>query len=158
MRNETTIVLFDGDCALCSGLVRWLLRRRRARRFQLFPLQSPTGQQVLADSENGSSSVVAQSDGNQWQTVTVVRGNRVYVRSDAVIEIAAALGGIWRLVRIFQVVPRPIRDGLYNWIAKKRIQWFGVSKQCELPVTGPSPKYRDSENHPARYRALFRRL
>lgn len=157
MRNGKLIVLFDGDCALCSGLVRWILRRRRSDRFQLLPLQSPAGQTVLYRCENDSGAT-AQPDKNPSQTVTAVWENHVYLRSDAVIEIARALGGIWHLVRVFRLVPRTIRDGVYNWIAKKRIQWFGASNQCELPVNGPWPKYTDSENHPARYRALFRRL
>jgi predicted DCC family thiol-disulfide oxidoreductase YuxK len=158
MQNIKIIVLFDGDCALCSGLVRWILRRRRGNRFQLLPLQSPAGQSALSRCENVPGADAAQPDENPWQTVTAVRGNHVYLRSDAVIEVAATLGGVWHLVRLFRVVPRFIRDGVYNWIAKKRIQWFGRSNQCELPISGSWPKYTDSENHPARYRALFRRL
>jgi predicted DCC family thiol-disulfide oxidoreductase YuxK len=75
----------------------------------------------FASVENGSMVVWRASD------------NTTLFRSDAVLELSNALGGIWRCGVIFRIVPRPLREACYRFIARNRIRWFGHADTCSLP-------------------------
>jgi predicted DCC family thiol-disulfide oxidoreductase YuxK len=60
--------------------------------------------------------------------------NIAYTQSTAAIKVCKYLGGLWPLTKIFLVVPKFIRDGLYNWIAKNRYKWFGKKESCMIPT------------------------
>lgn len=66
-------------------------------------------------------------------SVVLVVGDRAYVRSDAALEVVRRLGFPWSLLAVFKVVPRPIRDVVYDWIARHRYRWFGRSETCWMP-------------------------
>lgn len=108
--EATPVVLYDGTCGFCGGAVRWVLRRDRHRVFRFAPLDSDAGRRVLA-----RHGVVA--DGG---TVVVFDGGGVFVRGDAVLRIVRRVGGIWHLLRVGAVLPRPVRDALYDWVARHR--------------------------------------
>ncbi|MBN2714441.1 MAG: DUF393 domain-containing protein [Deltaproteobacteria bacterium] len=125
-KQPRTILLFDGDCALCNGLVRWLLNRRRGNEIDIIPLQSPAGNSIL--SLPGRNTLTASPS-----TVVVKRNGRLFTQSDAVLQIAMALGGLWRMAAVFRLVPRRLRNAMYNWVARHRLKWFGAATHCELP-------------------------
>jgi predicted DCC family thiol-disulfide oxidoreductase YuxK len=99
------------------------LKRDKPGLFRFAPLQSEVGQQLLK-----RLGVPEKVD-----SVVLVVGDRVYVRSDAALEIVRRLGFPWSLLAVFRVVPRPIRDVVYDWIARHRYQWFGRSETCWMP-------------------------
>ena len=123
------MLLFDGVCNLCNASVQWVLKHDKKNRFRFAALQSDTGRMLLER--------VGLSN-EKLETVVLVDGDRFFTHSDAVLEIARRLGGIWSLARVGRIVPRPIRDALYMWIARNRYRWFGKKEQCMLP----SPEWK----------------
>ncbi len=121
--QSSLILLFDGVCHLCAGSVQWVLKRDRAGLFRFASLQSEVGQQLLKDLGIPET----------MDTVVVVVGDRAYVRSDAALEVVRRLGFPWSLLAVFRVVPRSIRDVVYDWIAHHRYRWFGRSETCWMP-------------------------
>jgi predicted DCC family thiol-disulfide oxidoreductase YuxK len=119
------IVFFDGQCGLCSRSVRMLSRADKHQRLQFAPLQGETAARLqlgeFASIENGSMVVWRESD----QTTLF--------RSDGVLELCRALGGFWRCGLIARILPRPLREAAYRFIARNRIRWFGHADVCALP-------------------------
>ena len=128
--SSPPVVLFDGMCKLCNGSVNFILRRDRKGRLKLAPLQSDYGRQVLA-------SHAIKSD--PLDSMMLLEGERLTVKSTAVIRISKYLGGAWPLCMIALVVPRLIRDFHYDIIAKNRYRWFGKYYTCRLP----DPEFED---------------
>ncbi len=125
------IVYYDGLCGLCDGFVRLIVARDREARFRFAPLQGETARARLGGSltQEALRTVVLEED----------PAAPVRVKSDAALTILAGLGGGWRLVRALRVVPRPIRDWVYDLIARHRFRWFGKREECRVP----SPDERD---------------
>jgi predicted DCC family thiol-disulfide oxidoreductase YuxK len=69
----------------------------------------------------------------------LIEGDRALMRSDAVLAVTSRLGMPWRLLTIARIIPRPLRDAAYRWIARNRHQWFGGADSCHLP----SPALRE---------------
>lgn len=124
MESDVPILLFDGVCNLCQASVQWVLRRDKAGIFRFASLQSDTGQQQLAR---------FNLDGENFDTVVLVVGSRIYTRSGAALEILRRLGIPWSIFSVLVYIPRPIRDAVYNWIARNRYRWFGQKQECWLP-------------------------
>ncbi len=116
------IVLFDGVCNLCNGAVQFIIRRDPAVHFQFAALQSDVGR-ALTDTHGveGLDSIVLVQDG------------RVFVKSAAALRIALKLRGLWKVLGIGLIVPKIIRDAVYDWIAAHRYQWFGEQAHCMIP-------------------------
>jgi predicted DCC family thiol-disulfide oxidoreductase YuxK len=104
--------------------VQFILKRDHARRFRFASLQSPFGQNVL--SRNGL-------DPKAFHSLILVEGDNIYQRSDAAIRIFSALRG-FSYVRVFRFVPRILRDGVYNLVARNRYRLFGQRDQCMIPT------------------------
>lgn len=123
--NTTTpVLLFDGVCNLCNVSVQWVLKHDPKGIFHFAALQSDTGQAMLKR---------FHLDTNNLQTVVLLDGERVYLRSDAPLEVMRRLGGLWRILYGLKIVPRFIRDAVYNWVARNRYRWFGQREECLLP-------------------------
>ncbi len=122
--GQHPVLLFDGVCNLCNASVQWILKRDKLGQFRFAALQSALGQTLLQ--ERGLS-------GENFDTVVLIAGNNTFLRSDAPLEIARRLGGFWRLFYVFKVLPRPLRDAIYNFIARNRYRWFGQKESCMLP-------------------------
>lgn len=120
-RPKEPVLMIDGSCVLCHGATHWLLRRNR--RILVAALQDEVG--VLMAKELGLP--------RDLDTVWLLRGDKAYGRSDAVLRVLSDLGGLWRLTAVFWLVPEIIRDALYAWIARNRMAWFGARDQCSLP-------------------------
>ena len=117
------IVYFDGFCGLCNRFVDFLITTDRQRRLRFAPIQGRTAAERLAQAPSADPTTIVLED-----------GGRTLEKSAAVLEILNQLGGVWRLSGIFRVVPRPVRDRLYDWVARRRYQWFGKKGVCRLPT------------------------
>jgi len=124
------VVLFDGVCKLCNCSVNFILRIDRKGRLKLAPLQSDYGRQVLASHEIKS---------DPMDSIMLLEGARLTVKSTAVIRISKYLGGAWPLCMIVLIIPRFIRDTFYNVVAKNRYRWFGKYDTCRIP----DPEFED---------------
>ncbi|SFL87554.1 Predicted thiol-disulfide oxidoreductase YuxK, DCC family [Paenibacillus sp. 1_12] len=119
-----SIVLFDGVCRFCNGWVQFILRHDKHDKFRFAPLQSDYAIQLLASGQLKDASL---------DSVVLCEGSSVYTHSAAVLQICNRLGGAWRVLTVFKVVPRPIRDTFYRFIAKRRYRWFGKYDSCMIP-------------------------
>ena len=119
------IVLFDGVCNLCNGLVRFIIKRDKEGKFKFASLQSETGQQRLA--QFGLAN-------NEFSSFVLIRDGSYYLRSTGVLKMLKELGGIWKLFYVLLFIPRPLRDLLYDGIAKSRYRIFGKRDNCMIPT------------------------
>ena len=125
------IILFDGVCNLCNGVVRFIIRNDKKGRFRFASLQSDKGKILLK--KHGMVE-------NQMNTIVYIRTDMVYVQSDAAMEIAKDLGYPWKILYGFVILPGFIRDGIYNLIARNRYRIFGKKESCM--VADESVKWR----------------
>ena len=119
------MILFDGPCNLCGGFVRFVIRRDPAGRFRFAALDSPAALRVLAQA--GAGDVRADS-------IVLVEGGRAFLRSTAALRIARGLRFPWRLAYVLVLIPRPLRDSLYDLVARYRYRWFGRRSHCMVPT------------------------
>lgn len=133
MRRVTTdsgpILLFDGVCNLCQSSVQWVIARDPEGRFRFASLQSDAGRALLAKHQLPLDAL---------DTVVLVAGDAHWTKSDAGLEIARRLGGLWTFAPILKLVPRPLRDLAYDWVARNRYARWGKRDACWLP----SPELR----------------
>lgn len=122
------VILFDGICNLCNQSVQFILKRDVTEKIQFASLQG----------QFGSKMVAKQRHPNQLNSLILLEGTRQYEKSTAVLRICRYLNWPWKFFMIFLIVPRPIRDAVYTYIANHRYKWFGHQEQCLLP----SPKYK----------------
>lgn len=119
------VIVFDGICNLCGGLVRFVIRHDTRRVFRFVPVQTGTGRALLQ--RHGI-------DPDDVRTFLLIMGGTAYVKSDAVVRIARELGGVWRLAAAIRwMAPRRLRDRAYDFIAARRYRWFGKKDVCMTP-------------------------
>lgn len=118
------IVLFDGVCVLCNGSMRFVLRHERAPEFLFAAVQSCTGRQALAELGRPLE---------DWDSVVVIDGDAVYLKSDAALRLARGLKAPWRWLGALRVLPRGLRDWLYDRVARNRYRLFGRYQDCLVP-------------------------
>lgn len=110
------IVFYDGECGLCHGLVRFILPRDPAGRFRFAPLQGETLSRAVSPQQRAAlpDSVVVLTASGHW-----------LLRSDATIHVLSRLGGFYRFLgALSRLLPTPLRDHLYDFVARRRKRWF----------------------------------
>ena len=117
------VILFDEICNLCDSTVSFVKKRDRNGKFRFIPLQSPIGQDMLT---------ISGLSGSGNNSVVYIEDCQPYLRSTAGLRILKELGWPWRIFYVFIIVPKPIRDFVYNLIAKYRYRWFGTNEVCEV--------------------------
>jgi predicted DCC family thiol-disulfide oxidoreductase YuxK len=125
------VLFFDGVCALCNGLVKFVIRQDTRGKVRFSTLQSPLGQEVLRTEKIA---------GEFLETVLYKKEGVVFQKSDAVLELLNDLGGFWKLARLSKILPRIFRDFLYDGVARSRYSIFGKYDQCMVP--GPEIRKR----------------
>ncbi|HVE12213.1 MAG TPA: thiol-disulfide oxidoreductase DCC family protein [Elusimicrobiota bacterium] len=121
---EGPLLLFDGVCNLCEGWVRFVLARDRGARFRFAAFQSKAGAELAARFGLGGA----------LETMALVEDGACSARSTAALRILRDLGWPWALLYAFIVVPRPLRDAVYDWVARNRYRWFGKKESCLIPT------------------------
>ncbi|MCC6963492.1 MAG: DUF393 domain-containing protein [candidate division Zixibacteria bacterium] len=117
------LIMFDGYCNLCNSWVNFLLRADRRKRLYFASLQSPVAATLLQS--------IAGLD--LHESLVLVERDQLTTRSTAVLRALWLLGGIWRVTGVFRLIPRRVRDPLYDFVAKRRYRWFGRRGQCRVP-------------------------
>ena len=123
------IVIFDGVCNLCARSVKFILDHEAAPVLRFTPLQSPAGARLLRE---------LKFDPADAKTFVLIADGKAYVKSDAAIRVASYLSGAWKLAGAVKIIPRPIRDRMYDVVARNRYRWFGRVEEC----IAPSPHLR----------------
>ncbi len=122
---DHAIVLFDGVCNLCNTSVNFIIDHDPDGYFKFAPLQSDIGQRLLRR---------CGVEGDGLDSIVLIEGERAYHRSAAALRIARRLRGVWSWLYGLLIVPRPIRDRVYDWVARHRYRWFGRTDQCRIPT------------------------
>ena len=117
------LIIFDGYCNLCSGLVQFILRHDTKKHFRFVAGQSKEGLSLLK-----------QHHLNTPETIVLLSDNKIYHSSDAVLEIIKHLPCPWRFLLFLKIVPRFIRNPVYQMVARNRYQWFGKRKTCAANI------------------------
>jgi predicted DCC family thiol-disulfide oxidoreductase YuxK len=125
------IILFDGVCNFCNGAINFILRQDKSGVFRFAALQSPAGQQLLQQYHLPTQS---------FDSFILIENGRVYKSSTAGIKLYNRLPWYWKWTQVFWIVPRFLRDAIYNTIARNRYKWFGRKDQCMVPT--PEQKSR----------------
>ncbi len=118
------VVLFDGVCNLCNGAVQFLLAHDPTGELRFAALQSDAGRAILA---------WAGLTADPYATMVFLERGKVYTRSTAVLRIARHLRRPWRWLAAALVVPAPLRDWVYDRLARNRYRLFGRRQECLLP-------------------------
>lgn len=134
MDPAKSVLLFDGVCNLCNSSVQFILARDPKAKFRFASLQSDEGQALLQEFEDRPSDL---------SSVVLIEDGQLYTRSDAALRVARQLSGGWPLLYAFIVLPRALRDAVYDWIARNRYRWFGKRDSCMIP----SPELRSRFLH-----------
>lgn len=123
--NAEAVVLFDGVCNLCNAAVNFAIDRDPRGRIKFASLQSPLGQQLLA--EHGLSTT-------DIDTMVLITGGHAYTRSSAGLRLLALLRMPWPLAYPLLIIPAPLRNLAYRFIARNRYRWFGRMEHCRVPT------------------------
>ena len=118
------LVLYDGQCGLCNRSVQMILRHDRRGCFRFAALQSELGQALLKRHGLPAEAI---------STVVLVDDGEVFTRSRAAFRIAGKMDAPWPALRALGIVPAPLRDVVYDWVARNRYRWFGRTDACMLP-------------------------
>lgn len=129
------VVLFDGVCNLCNGAVQFIIKRDPAEKFLFASLQSPAAKQLLGEFELSTDDLYS---------VIVLKNGKRYDRSDALIEIAKDLPGLWPVLTCFRILPKFFRDAMYKLVANNRYRIFGRQDSCMMPTPELKARFLDN--------------
>ncbi|MGN7411489.1 thiol-disulfide oxidoreductase DCC family protein [Paenibacillus sp. SAF-068] len=119
------IVLVDGVCHFCQGLTKWIIKRDPEGKYHFASLQSDVAKELLAKGNLSTDSM---------DTFVLIENGKYYTRSTAALRLAKGLKFPYPLLYVFIVVPKFIRNAVYNWVARNRYRWFGKDEACMLPT------------------------
>ncbi len=124
MLSKYRILLFDGLCNLCNSSVNFILKRDKHAKFKFASLQSEIGKELCKQ---------YNIDTNIVDSIILIKNDKVSIKSSAVLEILKDMPIGWRLLLIGIILPKFIRDWLYDVIAKYRYRIFGKKDECPIP-------------------------
>ncbi len=128
MSNQShPVILFDGVCNLCNASVQYIIKHDDKRLFRFASLQSSFGEKLLKKFNLATGT---------FNSFILFENNNIYTSSTAALLVAKNLKGIIKWLYGFIIIPKFIRDAVYDFIAKNRYQWFGKREACWLPTPG----------------------
>lgn len=140
MRNSglnNPIILFDGVCNLCSGLVQFTIRRDPNGVFKFASLQSDMGESYLRK---------FNMPNEDYSSFILIEGERYYLKSTAILRYFKRLSGFWPLLYLLIIIPRFIRDYFYDIVARNRYKWFGKKEICFVPTIDLKDRFLENTN------------
>ena len=119
------VILFDGVCNFCNAVVKFVVRQDKKKIFRFAALQSPAGETLLKK---------YQLDWQRRDSFVLIDNAKVYQRSSAALRLYGKLSWYWKWTQLFWIIPRFLRDGIYDLIARNRYKWFGKKEVCMIPT------------------------
>ncbi|WP_298252587.1 thiol-disulfide oxidoreductase DCC family protein [Bradyrhizobium sp.] len=120
---DDDVILYDGVCVFCSRWIRFVAARDEAKRFRFTAIQSNYGTRLAR---------TFGIDPDDPDTNAVIHGGVAWFKSDAALTVLSNLPG-YRWTRVLFAVPMPLRDAVYNLVAKNRYRIFGKYDACFVP-------------------------
>lgn len=127
---EQNIVYFDGVCGLCNRFVDFLIRKDKKQKLLFAPLQGETAAKNLGI-----------DPGQEFDSVIFLEGDKLYYKSSAALRILSSMGGSWKLMRVFLIIPGFLRNFVYDIIANNRYKVFGKKEACRIPTKEERQKF-----------------
>lgn len=128
------IVVFDAQCLLCNAWVQFLLRHDRKGLIRFASIQGSAGQALLA--KHGLKL-------DDLETLLVLNEGQAWQHTAAILRVLNLLGWPWRLAWLGWLVPAPLRDAAYRWVARNRYRLFGRAQTCILPPNNYAARFLD---------------
>lgn len=123
--SDYSLVLFDGVCNFCNFWVKFIYKRDKKAAFRFASLQSEAARPFL---------LRFQLSDETFDSVVLIEQDKIYTESSAALRICRKLDGAWKLMYGFILVPKPVRDVIYRFVARNRYRWFGRRESCMLPT------------------------
>ena len=139
MSRQRPIILFDGVCNLCNSTVQWVIKHDKEGRFDFASLQSDVARRELMKVMDPRE-IDALPD-----SIVLVDAEGIHVRSAAALRILRGLGSWFLLLRLGVVLPPPIRDAVYDMVARNRYRWFGRRDTCMIPTPDIAARFLDAD-------------
>ncbi len=139
MTHKKSIILFDGVCNLCNSSIDFIIQRDKEGRFLVGALQDGLSKKILSDyqvREDYLDSLVLLEDGE------------IFYKSTAALKISKSLSGVWPALYPLIVLPKWLRDPVYDFIGRNRYRWFGKKETCRLPTPGEKSRFLSEKNIP----------
>ena len=128
MKENHKIILFDGVCNLCNSAINFVIKRDKKNVFKFATLQSEYAKNLGLDP-------------SKMDSIVLIDGGNRYSKSSAALHIAKYLSSGYPLLYAFMVLPKFLRDWVYDYIAKNRYKWFGKKESCMIPTPELQEKF-----------------
>ncbi len=128
------IILFDGVCNFCNGMVLFIIKQDKQKVFRFAALQSEAGQRLLE---------TYQLPRNDFDSFLLIENGKVYRSSTAGLRLYNKLPWYWMWMQVFWIVPKIFRDAVYDFIARNRYKWFGKKETCMIPTPDVRSRFLD---------------
>jgi predicted DCC family thiol-disulfide oxidoreductase YuxK len=122
MLLKQPILLFDGECGFCNKAVLFFLKREKNKQMHFAPLQSEAGLALRNYFE-----ISAKTD-----SIILIKSHSAYIKSCAALRLTRYMKGLWPAMMVFVIIPPFIRNLVYDFIAKRRMKWYGRVESCAL--------------------------
>lgn len=119
--KDRPVILYDGICNLCNSSVRFILKHDTREKFLFSSLQSDASKKLLL---HLNYKII------EMNSILLVENGQIHEKSDAVLKIASELSFPWNLAAAFRILPRKVRDSIYDFVARNRYRWFGKKDSC----------------------------
>ncbi|MGE0267529.1 MAG: thiol-disulfide oxidoreductase DCC family protein [Candidatus Omnitrophota bacterium] len=130
--SRQRIIFFDGVCGLCNTFADWVIKRDSKNIFLFAPIQGQTAKEKLGPLPENS---------DEWSIIYSNRDQEIKYASTAVLDILRDMGGGWKILSGFSVLPVSFRDWVYRFIAKRRYRWFKKRDVCRIPTQEERHKF-----------------
>ena len=130
--EEHPVILFDGVCNFCNGVINFLMKQDKKDVFRFAALQSPAGQKLLS---------LYNLPNENFDSFILIDKGKVYKSSSAGLRLYNKLPWYWKWTQVFWILPPFIRNAVYNYIARNRYRWFGKKDQCMIPTEAMRKKW-----------------
>lgn len=137
MTQDRSIIFFDGVCNLCNSSIDFVLKRDKKDKFLVGALQDDLSRKILADHQVKEAYL---------DSIILLEDGVIYYKSTAALRIARHLSGLWPVFYPLIIVPKVLRDSVYDWIGTNRYKWFGKKNTCRLPTPEEKAKFLSEDD------------
>jgi predicted DCC family thiol-disulfide oxidoreductase YuxK len=130
--DDRPVIIFDGECVLCSGSAQFVLRHDKHKVFRFLAAQTPLGRALYAHFGLHSQ---------DYETMILLADGLATLKSEAGVRIAEKLGFPWSLAAVLRIVPRSWRDRLYDVLARNRLSLLGRRDSCYVPSPDDADRF-----------------
>jgi predicted DCC family thiol-disulfide oxidoreductase YuxK len=134
MISNNPVILFDGVCNLCNKSIQVIIKNDHKKLFRFASLQGKFGQEVLRNH---------QLSADQLHSFILLDGDIIFTKSTGALRIFRELGGGWKLLYGFIIIPRCIRDAVYHFVSRNRYKWYGKREECMVPTPELKERFLD---------------